>query len=87
MSASNEWMEWHLTPAGWVAGSAKLDFKKLIERETPQDRVLTCKYREHMSSSFSQVTKIVVPLWNCGDRSRVGSLLQQHGPCPKEISA
>lgn len=53
MSASDEVDEMHLTPGGWVQGSAKIDFAGWTHREPPPDRLLTVSFREYLSSSFS----------------------------------
>lgn len=41
MTASYEWTEYHLPPAGWVRGSEKTDFGR-EEVEPPVDRLLAC---------------------------------------------
>jgi hypothetical protein len=45
MTASREWTEYHLTPAGWMRGSEKTDFDQ-NEVTPPADRVLTMRYVE-----------------------------------------
>jgi len=53
MSASDEIDEIHLTPNGWVQGSEKFDFSGWTHRDPPAVRLLTARFREYMSSSFS----------------------------------
>ncbi|NYI02889.1 translation initiation factor 1 [Cupriavidus plantarum] len=53
MSASNEWEDVHLTPAGWVDGSIKRDFAGVTKRPVPADAVLTAHRRVHVASAFS----------------------------------
>jgi hypothetical protein len=55
MSASDEIDEMHLTSNGWVQGSTKLDFAGWTHRDPPADRLLTAKFREYMSSTFSRM--------------------------------
>lgn len=48
MSASDEWMEWHLTSDGWVKGSEHWDGGgDNANRPVPKDAVLTKKYWEY----------------------------------------
>lgn len=86
MSASHEWTEWHLTPSGWVSGSERVDFGGVTEKPAPPDRVLTCRYTERLSSSFSTMDRTVRELWRRpGDDALIASLLKKHGECPKLI--
>jgi hypothetical protein len=52
MSASREWTEWHLTPSGWQRGSKETDFAPATKVEPPEDRVLSCVYKETVASSY-----------------------------------
>lgn len=81
MSASHEWKEWHLTPHGWVSGSEKWDFGKPQIVPPPIDRVLTRRYVDHQSSSFSRVDYYFQDLWQ-GDDS--DGLLVEHGAHPND---
>ena len=61
MSASNEWAEWHLTPTGWVIGSQNSDSQETQVVSPPVNRVLTCNYKEYMSSGVSKLeTKVSI---------------------------
>ena len=83
MSASNEWFEYHLTPAGWVAGSEKIDFAGLKPKPAPIDRVLTVRYHEFMSSSFSKMKKWREEVWRSDDEAKVRELVATHGKAPE----
>lgn len=84
MSASNEWDEWHLTPQGWIAGSEKVDFAGVTEKPIPPDRVLTRRYHERQSSSFSKVDRFVSTEWRGPDAEEVARLLTKFGQHPSD---
>ena len=84
MSASNESMEWHLTPRGWEEGTFKHDFGT-IERETPKDRVATAFYQEKMSSAYSPIKESSGYVWQSDDKETVNSLREKFGPPPKSF--
>lgn len=84
MSASNEWTEWHLTPRGWIAGDTQLDGPR-YDRPTPDDRVMTCEYREFVSSPFSPLEITVTVRW-VGDSARAAALEAKFGECPRELA-
>lgn len=84
MSASNEWTEWHLTPRGWEEGTCKTD-SALTEVAPPDDRVLTMKYKEYLSSRFSNADIGSNQIWRSPDGNRVNELLAQFGPCPNHL--
>jgi hypothetical protein len=82
MTASREWTEYHLTPAGWMRGSEKTDFDQ-NEVTPPADRVLTMRYvEEHAGYSGSQDHEEV---WRSEDAAEVKTLLDQHGPAPSHL--
>jgi len=85
VAASNEWTEWHLTPSGWVAGSSKIDFQGVKTVEAPEDRYVTVKYSEYMSSAYSDVKKESRIVWESDDRDLIRELQKQHGECPDSI--
>lgn len=84
MSASHEWDEWHLTPQGWVRGSERMDFVGTKSVPPPPDRVLTRRYIEHMSSSFSKMDYYYETIWQKGDPT---ALLEQFGEHPMDFYA
>lgn len=85
MSLSNEWTERHLTPAGWVEGTEKLDFSKK-EVPPPQDRVLTCVYRDYQSHWAAKPEQTVREQWRAADADdRIAELLERYGPCPEHL--
>ncbi len=83
MSASEEWVEWHLTPSGWIKGSIHLDFNKTEVVDVPRDRVLTCMYKEYMSSGFSKLKTSVKEEWKSENEEVIQELLKKFGSCPK----
>jgi hypothetical protein len=82
MSASNEWVERHLTPSGWTKGSCHLDFGKAVIVEPPKDRVLTCEYKEYMSSVYSKLETSITEEWRSKDEKIIQELLKKFGECP-----
>lgn len=79
MSASNEWSEYHLTPRGWEAGSEKLDFGGVTSAPTPEDRVITIREHEYISSSFGPMEMWSAVVWTSADSARVSDLQSQYG--------
>lgn len=73
--------EWHLTPRGWEDGSNQWDCGQEI-KDTPVDRVLTRRYHEYMSSSFSATDRFFETVWR-DEPARVAALAQQFGEHPK----
>jgi hypothetical protein len=82
MSASYEWTEWHLTPAGWIRGSERTDFSKTI-KEPPTDRVLTVTYTDENSGYSAHQSHSED--WRGEDADSVAALLEQYGPAPKQL--
>lgn len=85
MSLSKEWTEWHLTPEGWKRGTEKIDFRQAEILEHPINRVLTCIYKEHLSSAFSSLDKSVEEKWRSGQQEEVDILLKKFGSCPESL--
>ena len=81
MSASNEWWEYHLTPAGWVKGSDDLDFGS-HERPIPPDRVLTVRKHEHLSSMYSKMERWTDIVWQSEDEDQLQALKAKYGDFP-----
>jgi hypothetical protein len=84
MSASNEWTEWHLTPAGWQRGTEKEDFRR-VDRDPPPDRVQTAIYREFVSSTFSPMEKSLDIQWEGSNKQKVDNLRKKYGPPPSRL--
>jgi len=84
MSASNEWTEWHLTPAGWVEGDSKTDFSKSL-KPVPVDRVQTVEHRQYLSSSFSRLEITNDILWSCEDEEVIAELREKFGASPNHL--
>lgn len=86
MAASKESSEYHLTPSGWRGGTTILDASVPRIVPTPADRVVTCLYREVMSSSSSPMSRFVDEVWRSPDAAAVEALLAKFGPCPRELA-
>jgi hypothetical protein len=84
MSASNEWTEWHLTPAGWVRGSERMDFAQLQSRPTPLDRVLTVTNKE-VGNGYGPIHASQQEDWRSDDADAVAELLVKFGKAPKSL--
>ena len=85
MSLSKEWTEWHLTPDGWVRGSEQIDFRQAEISEPPQNRLLTCVYKEVLSSPFGALNKSVEEKWRSDKKEDVETLLKKYGACPEAL--
>ncbi|MGM9480287.1 translation initiation factor 1 [Roseateles sp. NT4] len=84
MSASNEWTDWHLTPAGWVKGTESTDFGGTV-RERPADAVCTYRWREHLSSTYSKVERGLDEIWRSTDKVAIQALTAKFGACPQRL--
>lgn len=82
MSASDEIDEMHLTPNGWVQGSCKIDFAGWTHRDPPSDRLLTVRFREYMSSSFSKMD-LTADETPHGSEADILAALEKHGIEPR----
>jgi hypothetical protein len=82
MSASDEVDEMHLTPSGWVQGSEKIDFSGWTHRDPPADRLLTVRFREHMSSAFSKMDLSAEETCHAPNDEIVAALVK-HGTDPR----
>ncbi len=84
MVSSREWTEWHLTPDGWIRGFQKTDFGS-IEKETPIDRVLSCKYEEEMLTALSPIDEDFFEYWRIDNSQLIDKLIKKYGTCPKHL--
>jgi hypothetical protein len=82
MAASNEYIEWHLTPTGWKAGDERDDFEGITTREASTDRVLTIRYSSYMASPHTPLENRLTQTWNCGEQTTIDELLAKFGPSP-----
>jgi hypothetical protein len=85
MSERHEWTEWHLTPRGWESGSNRIDPNNVTEKEIPVDRVISYRYREFMSSSFSKMDISLREVWNSQNKSVIKNFIQEFGSCPQRL--
>jgi len=79
MSATNEWREWHLTPAGWQPGSSRKNLQPTQQVAAPADRMVSKVYREY---GAGKITRTVTLAWTAPDSLAVARLLQQYGETP-----
>jgi hypothetical protein len=84
MPLSSEWILFHLTPAGWVAGTKKLDGGRVQERRPPPDTVMTCEYSEVLSR-LSRGIEESVRVISVKDEQTAAMLEVQFGPCPTDL--
>lgn len=80
MSTSNEWEEWHLTPAGWVEGSHREDGTGETVADTPSDAVLSYRYMEWYSGPRQKFA--VVPMHRGNDEEEIARLSAKYGQHP-----
>src|SRR5262245_81274 len=83
MTCSDEWTDWHLTPAGWVEGSEMVDFGNLRKKPVPDDRVLTRRRGEVQTSPYSEMHRYIKTTWESDERETIETLLKQYGECPE----
>jgi len=83
MARTEEWTDRHLTPRGWEVGSKRTDFS-LKEREPPDDRVLTVRYREIVSDRDT-ADKGTIEIWSARNRSEIARLRAQFGAPPERL--
>ncbi|MFA6145484.1 MAG: hypothetical protein WC691_11865 [Sulfuricurvum sp.] len=54
-----EYTEWHLTPHGWERGTEVTDSSRNY-KDAPNDRVMTCKYSEHMKVDYGKINQMIL---------------------------
>ncbi|MGL4249718.1 MAG: hypothetical protein ACRCR1_03530 [Aeromonas sp.] len=81
--ALSEWVEWHLTPNGWVKGSTKYEFEGVKRVPEPIDRVKTCIVSEKIHSGALGLDREIMETWSDhGQPDKINSLLEEFGGCP-----
>jgi hypothetical protein len=85
MSLSREWTEWHLTPRGWERGSEKVDGGGGKDREAPEDRVLTVRWREEQETMATKMERWHHEDWRSVDEAEVKRLTKQFGSAPESL--
>lgn len=83
MSASQEWTDWHLSPAGWAAGDKKRD-NGTQPGSIPVDRALTIRYIEDCNG-YGPVSGRRQEMWRNPDAELVVQLLEKFGAAPDEL--
>ena len=80
MAVSKEWEYMHLTPNGWVQGSARYDFQGTQKVEEPKDTVLTVYRRVEVGAigAKAHVEESQTP--HIDDQEEIDSLLEKYGP-------
>lgn len=79
-TTAGESTEWHLTANGWERGTEVTDSGKNY-KASPENRVLTFKYEEHMSSTLSLNTRCN-ETWSNGKKEEINTLIEKFGKCP-----
>ncbi|QFR43753.1 hypothetical protein [Sulfurimonas xiamenensis] len=79
-TTAGEYTEWHLTPNGWERGTQVTDSGKKI-KSSPENRVLTLKYEEHMSSTLKLNTRCE-QTWSNKNEEQINKLIAEFGECP-----
>jgi hypothetical protein len=83
VAISDEWTEWHLTPAGWVRGTQAV--AGLHPRQPPMDRVLTVLWRENVTSNQSEIDNEAEELWRTTNQKLLEKLLGEFGNVPRHL--
>ena len=82
MSASNEWIEFHLTPTGWVGGDSKNDFSPQVCKEIPADRVLTVRWEEYLANPCANMQRGYRAVWQSQVQNIIEELQTTFGKVP-----
>lgn len=86
MAASSEWVEWHLTPKGWIKGSTKCEFGPIQRVKEPEDRIQTCVFSEKTHTGSQGLDREVTEIWsNQGDLDQVVIFTEKFGECPTRL--
>lgn len=77
----SNWIHWHLTPQGWVQGTAKDENDERYEKPIPEDRVLTLSHGSEGSEirGKSVATKSI---WQTDDSALIERLKKEFGAKP-----
>lgn len=81
MSLSSEHFDHHLTPRGWVAGTAQLDFSR-NEVPIPADRLLTVTEHRKISHFAAEEDVWCSEVWRSPDQDAVQRAIAQFGSEP-----
>ena len=75
------WTDWHLTPAGWVAGTNSIDG---VSQHVlpPCERVLSYRFRVALDFTLGRVEM----LYRSEDESMIRKLSARYGECPRKVS-
>lgn len=84
MSASHEFTERHLTPAGWIRGSTRVDPGRIAMQEPPGDRVLTVMWTERCNG-YGPVHGSSSTTWRSEDAAAIARLIAQFGEAPRSL--
>jgi hypothetical protein len=85
MPVCNNWFEYHLTPAGWICGSGGNNYLEINEKEIPKDRVLTLRFYEVLSGSFTELDKWYTEHWRHEDTAKLNANIEIYGEMPEGI--
>jgi len=82
-TTQGEFTEWHLRPSGWERGTEVTDSSRNY-KDAPDDRVMTCKYSEHMTSTLSINSNCDIQ-WTNGNEVIIEHLKNLYGACPFKL--
>lgn len=82
MSASNEWIDYHLTTEGWLSGTEKLD-NGITEVNPPSNRILTRRYKEYVASTYSPLERSYQDIQQINDSDKISKYLKLY-PYPSD---
>lgn len=85
MGLSYEWVDWHLTPGGWLRGSERMDFTPETDVAPPRGRVLTVRYSERVASMGAQMTRYLQTRHMGENWALIEQLLERYGRCPRQL--
>jgi hypothetical protein len=86
MSAIHETFEYHLTPRGWVDGTAQLDLGNEEVVSPPEDRVATFEEDRYVGDVHSQIKVTWEQTWRAQDVD-LEPLYAKFGRYPEGVAA
>jgi hypothetical protein len=84
MAHEDEWTDWHLTESGWIRGDCKTTHSEVKRNERQNGTILTQRYRELQTSSFSKTKISVEDVWDNGDKTSIEKLKKKF-PFPNSL--
>lgn len=82
MSLSSDHFKYHLTPAGWIAGSEKLDWCAETDVPKPADALLTVNEHRKISHWSAGEDVDCYEIWRSPDTKAVEQAIEKFGDKP-----